>query len=158
MHFKRIFLALLVLSISAAGFAADVENQKPAATDAISAPPGAASFFEGTWVGKWGWMAEGDMTIVIEKKGPKGYSPTTYTWEMGRRISGGNTVRGGSLKAYGKETGDRFVFGWKDKDGVKSSITLTKGETENSAKAVYESEGSTQWIRAGEGQAYLKRK
>ena len=145
MGLKRILFTLVVLSISITGFAADVENMKPPAADGKSSPPDATSYFEGVWGGKWGWAADGnEITITVGKRNKNGLFGTSYSWESGK-LRTGYPLRPGSLKTWGKEQGDRFLIEWKNKEGVKSSITLIK-EKEDSVKAIYDSDGSMPWI------------
>ena len=146
MGLKRILFALLVFSISATGFAADVDNTKPPAAGGISSPSDGPSYFEGVWVGKFAWAADGnEVTITVGKKNKNGLFGTRYSWESGHRRLG-QPINAGSLKTWGKEQGDQFLIEWKNKEGVKSSITLIKGE-ENSVKAMFDTEGPIRWIR-----------
>jgi hypothetical protein len=63
---KKIVFALVVLSISISGFAADVENTMPPSTDGKSSPSDTTSYFEGVWVGKWPWGIDGvELTITV---------------------------------------------------------------------------------------------
>jgi hypothetical protein len=155
---KKILFALIVLSVATAGFAADVENAALPPADGKSSPSGGPSYFEGVWVGKWGWAADGnEITITVGKKNKNGLFGTSYSWESGR-LRSGHTMKSGSFKAWGKEQGDQFLIEWKNKEGVKSSITLTKGK-EDSVKAVYDSDERISWIRdRADCMAYLTRK
>ena len=158
MGLKRIIFALVILSMSATGFAADVENKEPPASAGISSPSDAPSYFEGVWVGKWGWAAEGnEVTITVGKKNKKGLFSTSYSAESGK-ASYGTTLKSVSFKTWGKEQGDRFLIEWKNKEGVKSGVTLIKGEGD-SVKAIYDSDGSMPWIKdKADCITYFKRK
>ena len=157
MGLKRIVFALLVVLMSATGFAADVESTKPPSTDGMSTPSGAPSYFEGVWVGKWPWGVDGvELTITVGKRNKKGLFGTSYSWEMGR-LRNGNPIRSGSLKTWGKEQGDQFLIEWKNKEGAKSSITLVKGK-EDSVKAIFDTDGSFVGGDKSDRQTYLKRK
>ena len=159
MGWKPLVFAMVVLSMSATGYSADLDNTKHPATNGISSPSDAASFFEGVWVGKWGWAASGnEITITVEKKNRKGLFGTTYSWESGS-LRTGHPIKSGSFKkTWGKEQGDQFVIEWKNKEGVKTSITLKK-ESEDTVKAVYDSDGAIRWIRdRADCVGYLKRK
>jgi hypothetical protein len=142
MGLKRVFFALVVLSMSAAGFAADVKITEPPAAGGKSSSSNATSYFEGVWVGKWPWGVDGvELTITVGKKSGNGLFGTSYSWEMGR-LRNGYLIRSGSLKAWGKEQGDQFLIEWKNKEGVKSSITLVKGK-EDTVRATYDTDGSS---------------
>lgn len=157
MSWKKIFFALAVLSISATGFAADVDNTTPPATDGKSSPAGAPSYFEGVWEGSWPWGVDGvEITVTVGKKYRNGLFGTSYSWGMGR-LRNGNPISPGSLKAWGKEQGDKFLIEWKSKKGVKSSITLVKGK-EDSVKAIFDTDGPFAGQSMSDRETYLKRK
>jgi hypothetical protein len=152
-----LFALLAVFPVSATGFAADAETTKLPAADGISPPSGAASFFEGVWAGTWPWGGDGvELTIAVAKKNRNGLSGTTYSWGMGR-YRNGTPIKSGSFKVWGKEQGDRFRFEWKTRDGVNLSITLIKTEKEDSVKAVWDTDASTQ-LPMSDRVTYLKRK
>jgi len=153
---KRLVFALVVVMMSSTGFAADVENAKPPATDAKSSPSDAPSFFEGVWAGKWPWGHDGvEITITVGKKNKNGMFGTAYSWGSGQ-FKNGTPIRSGSFKAWGKEQGDQFLIEWKSKEGVKSSITLVKG-TEGSVKAIYDTDGPFTGSTMSDRQTYVKR-
>ena len=156
MKSKRIIFALVFLLMSATGYAADGDNTKPAAADGKSSPSDAASFYQGVWVGKWPWGGGVDTTITVGKKGEDGLFGTTYTWGQGRNRTGG-TIDAGSLKAWGKDQGDKFLIEWKNKQGVKFSITLFK-RPEDKVKAVYDSDGPLTITDRSYLETYLTRK
>ena len=157
MGMKRILFALVVLSISAAGFAADVENTKPPAADEKSSPSGAVSYFEGVWVGKWPWGVDGvELSITIGRKNKNGLFGTTYSWGSGQ-LRSGYPIKSGFLKAWGKEQGDQFLFEWKNKEGAKSSITLLKVK-EDSVKATFDTSGPFTGKEMSDRMSYLSRK
>ena len=157
MKLKIIILALVVLSMSATGFAADVENTKPPASDGKATLSDAPSFFEGTWVGKWPWGVDGvEFTITVGEKSGNGMFGTSYVWENGRRRDG-MPIKGGSIKAWGNEQGDQFLIEWKNKEGVKSSVTLVKGSGD-SVKAIFDTDGTSSFRDKSDRQASLKRK
>ena len=134
MNSKRISFALVVLFMSATGFAAD-------------------SFFQGAWVGQWGNGV--DITITIGNKNKDGLFPTSYSWGSARRREGG-VINSGSLETWGKEQEDQFLIEWKNKEGVKSSITLKR--TEDSVKAIYDTDGKFTGATMSDRQTYVKRK
>jgi hypothetical protein len=154
---KRILFALVVLSISVTGFTADVEKTEPPAADGKTSPSGATSYFEGVWVGKWPWGVDGvELTIDVGEKNQNGMFGTSYSWGSGR-MRNGNPIRSGSIKTWGKEQGDQFLIEWKNKDGVKSSITLVKGK-EDSVKATFDTDGPFIARDRSGLQTYLHRK
>jgi hypothetical protein len=154
---KKIIFALVVLSMSITGFAADVENTKPPATDGKSSPSDATSYFEGVWVGKWPWGVDGvEITITVGGKNKNGLFGTSYSWGSGR-FRNGSPIKSGSFKTWGKEQGDQFLIEWKNKEGVKSSITLVKGK-EDSVKAIYDTDGPFMGRDMSDRVSYLKRK
>ena len=157
MSLKRIAFALFVVLMSATGFAADVENAKPPAADGMSTPSDAPSYFEGVWGGKWPWGVNGvEFTISVGKRNKNGLFGTSYSWEMGQ-LRNGRLINSGSLKTWGKEQGDQFLIEWKNKEGVKSSITLVKG-TEDSVKATFDTEGPFVGQSMSDRQSYVKRR
>jgi len=157
MGLKKIIFALVVLSMSATGFAADVKNTEPPAADGKSSLSDATSYFEGVWVGKWPWGTDGvEITITVGKKNKNGLFGTSYSWGMGR-LRNGSPINPGSLKAWGKEQGDKFLIEWKNKKGVKSSITLAKGK-EDSVKAIFDTDGPFTGQFMSDRETYLKRK
>ena len=157
MGLKRIIFALAVLSMSVAGFAADVKITEPSAAGGISSPSNAPSYFEVAWVGKWPWGVDGvEFTITVWKKNKNGLFGTGYSWGSGR-LKNGRPVNSGSLKTWGKDQGDRFLIEWKNKEGVKSSITLVKGK-EDSVKAVFDTDGTFVGQDMSDRVTYLKRK
>ena len=157
MDLKRILFALVVLSMSATGFAADAINTEPSAADGKSSPPGTTSYFQGVWVGSWPWGVDGvEITVTVGKKFKNGLYGTSYSWGMGR-LKKGTPINPGSLKAWGKEQGDRFLIEWKNKEGVKSSITLVKGK-EDSVKAIFDTDGPFGGSTMSDRETYLKRK
>jgi hypothetical protein len=157
MGLKRILFALVVLSMSATGFAADVKTTEPPAADGKSSPSIATSHFEGVWVGKWPWGVDGvEITITVGKKNEKGLFGTSYFWGMGR-LRGGSPINPGSLKAWGKDQGDQFLIEWKNKKGEKSSIPLVK-EKEDSVKAIYDTDGTSPIRDKSDRVTYLHRK
>jgi len=154
---KRIVLALFVVLMSATGFAADVETTKPPAPEGMSTPSAVPSYFEGVWAGKWPWGVDGvEFTISVGKRNKNGLFGTSYSWEMGR-LRNGSPIKPGSLKTWGKEQGDQFLIEWKNKEGVKSSITLVKG-TEDSVKATFDTEGPFTGRDMSDRQANMKRR
>ena len=156
MELKRIIFALVFLLMSATGYAADVDNTKPVAADGKSSPSDAASFYQGVWVGKWPWGGGVDLTITVGKKNKEGLFETTYTWGEGRNRTGG-TIDAGSVKTWGKDQGDKFLIEWKNKKGVKSSITLFKKQ-EDKVKAVYDTDGPFVGTDRSWLETYLTRK
>ena len=157
MGLKKIIFALVVLSMSITGFAADVENTKPPATDGKSSPSDATSYFEGVWVGKWPWGVDGvEITITVGGKNKNGLFGTSYSWGSGR-FRNGSPIKSGSFKTWGKEQGDQFLIEWKNKEGVKSSITLVKGK-EDSVKAIFDTDGPFVGQSMSDRETYLKRK
>ena len=157
MDLKRIVFALVVLTMSATGFAADADNGASAAAVGKSSPSDAASYFQGVWTGKWAWGIDGvELTITVGKKFKNGLFGTTYSWGAGRS-KGGQPINSGLIKAWGKEEGDRFLIEWKNKKGVRFSVTLVKGQ-EDSVKATYASDGPVAMTDSSQMTTYLHRK
>jgi hypothetical protein len=154
---RRILFALVILSMSATGFAADVEDTKPPAEDGKASAADTTSYFTGVWAGKWPWGVDGvEFTVTVGKRSRNGMFGTSYAWESGR-FRTGTPMKPGSLKAWGKEQGDRFLIEWKNKDGVKFSITLAKGN-EDSVKATFDTDGSFPISDLSQRVTTLKRK
>lgn len=129
MHRKILSMSMMFLLIAVAAFAAGGEEKtiQPVspAEGKPSAPPG-PSYFEGTWVGKWpghrGPATDQDVTVTIEKGKKDGFYAVTYGWGTVNYLGG--SVPGGSLKTRGRQEGDKFFFGWKNKLGRDFKVTL----------------------------------
>lgn len=142
MSTKGIAVAIFVSFMFGVGYAADIDN-------AISLPgsekpslSGNASFFQGVWNGKWAWGVDGvELTITIGEKNKDGLFKTNYTWGFGQ-LRKGRPIQPGSINVLGREQGEIFILEWKDKEGTKTGITLTKIK-DNTVKATFEKEGTT---------------
>lgn len=95
------------------------------------------SYFEGVWVGAWaGWRtasATQDVTVKIDRGGKEGVFIVEYSWGFAPPGSG-FPPQPGSLKTKGREEGDQFVFGWRNKEGKDVQVTLKRHES-NKVKA-----------------------
>lgn len=157
MNRKTIVLALIMVVISAAGYAESVDNSSLSQGKKKSAIAGGASFFEGIWVGEWEIIGKGmaqlgrqEITIAIDKKNEKGFHKTTYSWGWDNRIPPG------SLTVHGKEQDGAFTFEWKDKAGNKRTVKLEKYK-DDVVKGRIEREGPS-GNRMPYSDGYLKRK
>jgi len=163
MNRKSIVMALIVALMSTAGYANPADNPSPSQGKEASAPAGSPSYFEGVWEGVWdltgasmSGTAKQDVTITIEKKNKKGLHKATYSYGWGKSGSGGNTPPG-SIDAYGKEQDGAFVFGWKNKEGTKSTVKLERYK-DDVVKARIDREGASSTIQRPFLETYLKRK
>lgn len=157
---RKSFLAVLILALSAIA-AHSASHEKPAVAPAEekSSAPGGASYFEGTWTGGFAAYRDQskvqDVTIKIEKGKKEGFFAVEYSWGAVNYPT--VTVPAGSLKARGRQEGDKFFIGWKDKQGKENTMILEKHK-ENVVKAKQELTAE-----AGTGvrpykEAYLDRK
>ena len=100
-----------------------------AEADNATALPQGKSFFEGTWVGKWqSYKNPGDtkdVTLIINKGNAEVFL-VDFSW--GSPPSGTGFAPAGSLKAEGREEGDKFFIKWKNKSGDYVDLTLKKVE------------------------------
>ncbi len=157
---RRIALAALFLAVAAVGAPAGADDGAGAVPgEKKESPSGAASYYEGVWVGAWpGWQeasATQDVTITIEKGIKEGVFRVEYSWGASTLRRG--TVPPGSVMAKGREEDNRFVFGWTNKVGNNVEVTLRKHE-DNRVKARIEKSGT---LRTGErpyNETILKRR
>ena len=115
-------MAIIAALVLLTGHAAEADN--------AAALPQGKSFFEGTWVGKWQSNRNpGDtknVTLTINKGNAGGVFLVDFSW--GPPPAGTGFAPAGSLKAEGREEGDKFVINWKSKSGDDVRLTLKKVE------------------------------
>lgn len=140
MTVRAIVMALILAAMSGAGHAEPVDNSARQPGRDGSPTPGRASFFEGVWTGTW--PTKSDVTITIGGKSEDGSFPTKYSWGFGKYRDGA-PITPGTVTGKGREQGNEFVFEWKDKQGIKVTITLKKSK-ENVVDARIEREGTPQ--------------
>lgn len=163
MNRKTIVMALIMVVMSTAGYAGSVDNATPSHGKEGPALAGGTSYFEGVWVGAWelsiGSMsgsARQDITITIDKINKKGFHKTTYSYGWAPSGTGGD-ISPGSIAVYGKEQDGAFVFWWKNKEGVKSTVKLEK-QKDDGVRARYEREGPSTALQRPYYEGSLKRK
>jgi hypothetical protein len=102
-----------------------------AEADIAAALPQGKSFFEGTWVGQWHAFRNPsdtqDVTLIIRKGNEEGVFLVDYT-RGDPPPTGTGFAPGGSLKAKGRQDGDKLVFRWTNKSGDDFELTLKKVE------------------------------
>lgn len=141
------WLSLLFVAMAATlGHAAELDNPPAPIDRQVPSSIGKTSYFEGVWVGTWpkGQRKDeggtgADLTIVIGRKNDEGIFRVNYSWGPGTSGRGYPTPPG-SLKAEGREIGEKFVLEWQRKNGGKGRITLEKYK-ENEVKAIFERGG-----------------
>ena len=115
-------MAIIAALVLLTGHAAEADN--------AAALSQGESFFEGTWVGKWQSQRNPgdskDVTLVINKGNAGGVFLVDFSW--GPPPAGTGFAPAGSLKAEGREEGDKFVINWKSKSGDDVRLTLKKVE------------------------------
>jgi len=115
-------MAIIAALVLLTGHAAEADN--------AAALPQGKSFFEGTWVGKWQSSRNPgdtkDVTLIINKGNAGGVFLVDFSW--GPPPTGTGFAPAGSLKAEGREEGDKFVIKWKSKSGNDVQLTLKKVE------------------------------
>jgi len=163
MNRKTIGMAFIIALMSTAVYADPVDNSSPSQGKETSVPAGSASYFEGVWDGVWdlsgasmSGTAKQDVTITIDKKNKKGFHKTTYSFGWGKTGTGGNTPPG-SFDTYGKEQDGAFVFGWKNKEGTKSTVKLEKYK-DDVVKCRIDREGASSTMQRPFSETTLKRK
>ena len=153
-------LFLLVAFLPLAGFAAGEDNATALPAGSQSSTSGNPSYFEGDWAGRWpGFKSASiyqDAAISIRRGKKEGVFLVEYSWEGGPSGSGFPTLPG-SIKAKGREEGDKFVFGWTNKQGREMTMTLQKQE-ENKIHARLEKSGPTGNNERPFNEAVFKRK
>ena len=144
--FSLLFVAMAVTL----GHAAEVDNSHGPNGRQDPSSIGKVSYFNGVWVGTWpkaNKKDEGgtgaDLTIEIGAKNDEGIFKTHYIWGPGTNGRGFPTAPG-SLKAEGREIGEKFVIEWKKKDGGKGRMTLEKYKG-NEIKAIFDRPWSEQF-------------
>jgi hypothetical protein len=145
---RKIFFAGFLVSVLAAGSAADGDN---------SAVPSA--YFEGVWAGSWGGYMDPsvrmDVTLTIDKGDKEGVFNVDYSWGMVQFRN--RTIPSGSMKTKGRQQGDRLFIQWKSKQGEERQITLQK-ESENKVKARLDRGGVLSPVERPYSETYLNRK
>jgi hypothetical protein len=140
---KLVFAVILVTAMAAAGHAVEGDNAAALPAGDVGRPPGSPSFFEGVWAGSWpSYMdptTKQDITIAIRPGQKEGFFAVVYEW--GSVQFRGKAIPPGSLKAKGRQEGDRLVIQWKNKLGNEQKITLRKEDT-NAVKARMDREGT----------------
>jgi len=115
-------MAIIAALVLLTGHAAEADN--------ATALPQDKSFFEGTWIGKWQSNRNpGDtknVTLIINNGNAGGVFLVDFSW--GPPPTGTGFAPAGSLKAEGREEGDKFVIKWKSKSGDDVRLTLKKVE------------------------------
>jgi len=133
MSLKRMVVWIFLAVMSTAGYALGADNATSLPEGGKSAPAGSPSYFEGTWSGTW--ENGSDITLEVGPRNNKGFFPVNYSYGAFTLPRSARSFPSGSLKAWGKEEGDKFIVEWwKDKAGNKGSLTLEKYE-DNKAKA-----------------------
>jgi len=117
---KSILAALFIAVAAVTGYTASGDNVTPISGEDQSSPSSSPSYFEGVWVGTWpGWRSTSisqDITIKVKRGDTEGMFLVEYSWGSAPAGSGFNPIPG-SIKAKGREEGELFVFGWKNKEG-----------------------------------------
>jgi hypothetical protein len=157
---RKVFLTVLLVAVAAvAGHAANSDNAAPLSGEVKSSPSGSPSYFEGVWVGNWesylGQSTTQDVTLKIERGVKEGVFRVEYSW--GPVQYKARVVPAGSLRARGREEGDRFIFDWKNKQGREFTFTLQKYK-DNVAKARIDRSGPLGTGERPYSDTYLNRK
>ncbi len=157
---RKVFLTVLLVAVAAVtGHAANNDNATPLSGEKKYSPSVAPSYFEGVWVGNWeaylGQSTTQDVTLKIDRGAKEGVFRVEYSWgpvQYRNRI-----VPAGSIKARGREEGDRFIFDWKNKQGREFTFTLQKYK-DNVAKARVDRSGPSGTGERPYNETYLNRK
>ncbi len=140
---KRVLLAALFMAAAAVGaHAAEGDNAGLLPAEKGTAPSGAPSYYEGTWVGGWpAWLGPGtaqDVTVKIERGTKEGVFRVEYSWGAVNLRRG--SLPPGSVNTRGREEDGRFVFKFTNKRGNDVEITLRK-QTDDTVKARLDKSG-----------------
>ena len=157
---RKLFSAvIMILALSASGYAAESDNAASFPAGTAEKPSGTPSFFEGVWSGGWPNQytpsSKMNFTLTIGKGGGKGGFDVEYSWEMTQLRN--RVVPPGSLKTKGRQEGDQFFIKWKNKQGDEQTITLRK-ESENKVKARLDRGGVLPPNESPYYESYLNRK
>jgi hypothetical protein len=156
---KIISTTLLIAVMTVTGHASNSDNATPLSGESKTSPSGNPSYFEGVWVGSWeAWLGQSttqDVTLRIDRGGKEGVFIAEYTW--GAASFKGRVIPPGSLKARGREEGDRFIMNWKNKQGRDFEITLQKHK-DNVVKARIDRSGPLSPGERPYNETYLNRK
>ena len=143
-------MAIIAAFVLLTGHTAEADN--------ATALPQGKSFFEGTWVGKWQSSRNPgdtkDVTLIINKGNAGGVFLVDFSW--GPPPTGTGFAPAGSLKAEGREEGDKFVIKWKNKSGDYVDLTLKKVE-DNKVVARQKMSGFTDSKKRPYTEIYLNR-
>jgi serine protease inhibitor len=152
MNRKAVVAAVVIAAMSIAGITG-IAGIAGAAENPVN-----ASYFEGTWSGEWdmGPSTKQDVTVTIGEKNQKGYHKTTYDYGFVKSATGG-TISPGSFVVYGKEQDGAFIASWKNKEGMRRTLTMKKYK-DDEVKARYDIEGSITSAQRPYYDAILKRR
>ncbi len=101
---------------------------------AVEEKPGVTvtpSYFQGRWVGYYqNWEgSEQDVEITVGSRNPDGSFDTEYSWGWRHGRVGEPTISPGTIKAKGREDGEKFVFEFDNPNNFKlNSVEMTKYE------------------------------
>jgi hypothetical protein len=157
---RKLFSAvIMILALSASGYAAEGDNAASFPAGTAKKPYDAPSFFEGVWGGSWtshyDRSFKTDFTLTIGKRGEKGGFDVEYSWGMAQLRN--RMVPAGSLKTKGRQEGDQFFIKWKNKQGNEMEIKLQK-ESENKVKGRLDRGGVLPPNESPYYESYLNRK
>ena len=115
---RKVVLSALIISVAVVtGVAANSDNTTPN-----------PSYFEGVWVGSWpSYLSPSTtqgITLNIDRGKKEDVFLVEYSWEAVEFRRG--IIPAGSIKAKGREEGDRFNSKWQKKQGRDFEITLQK--------------------------------
>jgi hypothetical protein len=157
---RKLFSAvIMILALSASGYAAESDNAASFPAGTAKNPSGTPSFFEGVWAGSWTSQIDRsfktDFTLTIDKMGEKGLFDVEYSWDMS--VLRNRVAPSGSFKTKGRQKGNQFFIKWKNKAGAEQMITLKK-ESEDKVKARIDRGGVLPTNESPYSECYLNRK
>lgn len=153
-RYKYLVLLILMAVISSVAHAEKGDNTAPPSAEQKPAVLNTTSYFQGTWAGNWESETRGgsgrEITITVGPKNPDKTFDIEYSWGFGTNVRGA-PIAPGTVKAKGKEDGEKLEFEFTDPLNLKtSSIVMTKYQDDRAkAQIAY---GSRKLV------AYLRRK
>ena len=129
-RYKYLLLMIFVAVISSAAYAGKGDDTAPPSVERTPAALKPSSYFQGTWFGSWQSESRDgtgrEVTITVGMKNPDESFDIEYSWGSGKDIKGRHIISG-TVKAKGREDGEKLVFEYDDPLSLKvNSMVMTK--------------------------------
>jgi hypothetical protein len=131
-RYKYLLLMMFMAVTSSVANAGKGDDPAPPSVERKPATLQPSSYFQGTWVGSWQSESRDgtgrDVTITVGPKNPDDTFDIEYSWGSGKDIKGRHIISG-TVKAKGREDGEKLVFEYNDPLSLKiNSMVMTKHE------------------------------